>query len=308
MGNMRDVTAAVAAADGPTGQTGPSYRLSSVDLKPRVIWGAECRQPAGEGVAFGGQDQQAEDLFRDLRRDLSNAHFEADSIDQLAAAIGVEARTENGFTRTGGGALGTDAEIVNTVFDEFTLSGEQMSDVIEVDGDRTVVLQVVAHNPATRQSLDDVRDEVIASLREQQTETLLAARADRMIDALHGGADFADAAVAVGAAAGEPVVMTRSSQDVDPYVSVAVFTAVKPTEENPTVGSTRNAAGGYTVYSVEAVLPGRPEGLNVEERDAGKARLTDQTGVGEFVAFVQALRDNAEVIINEDAVAGSDML
>lgn len=38
-----------------------SYRLNSVDLKPRVIWGAECRQPPGHGLAFGGQDQDSDD-------------------------------------------------------------------------------------------------------------------------------------------------------------------------------------------------------------------------------------------------------
>lgn len=37
------------------------YRLSGVDLKQRVIWGEECREPAGAGLAFGGQDQQADD-------------------------------------------------------------------------------------------------------------------------------------------------------------------------------------------------------------------------------------------------------
>jgi len=37
------------------------YRLESVSLKQRVIWGAECRLPDGEGLAFGGQDQDADD-------------------------------------------------------------------------------------------------------------------------------------------------------------------------------------------------------------------------------------------------------
>eukprot|EP00913_Durusdinium_trenchii_P008945 g8411.t1 len=37
------------------------YRLGSVDLKQRVIWGEECRGPNGTGLAFGGQDQQADD-------------------------------------------------------------------------------------------------------------------------------------------------------------------------------------------------------------------------------------------------------
>ena len=37
------------------------YRLNSVDLKQRVVWGAECRLPDGRGLAFGGQDQDADD-------------------------------------------------------------------------------------------------------------------------------------------------------------------------------------------------------------------------------------------------------
>ena len=48
-----------AAAEPPT--KGKPYRLPSVDLKSRVIWGAECRRPDGTGLAFGGQDQEADD-------------------------------------------------------------------------------------------------------------------------------------------------------------------------------------------------------------------------------------------------------
>jgi hypothetical protein len=102
--------------------------------------------------------------------------------------------------------------------------------------------------------------------------------------------------------------MSRGDQEADQFISVAVFTALKPAQETPTTGSTRNGMGGYTVYSLEAVVPGSPEGVPVEQRDAGKLQLTDQTGMGDFVAFVQALREDAEVIINEDVLAAQDLL
>jgi peptidyl-prolyl cis-trans isomerase D len=194
------------------------------------------------------------------------------------------------------------------VFDDVVLSGSQLSEIIEVDAGRSVVLAVEKHNPAMRQSLDEVRDQVESAVRLQQAEQIMAARADEMIAALEAGTDFGEAAAAVGAAAGEPVLMSRSDQEADQRVSVAVFTAVKPTQDEPTTGATRNDQGGYTVYSVEAVLPGRPEALPLEQRDAGKMQLTDQAGIGEFVAFVQALRENADIIINEDAVAATDLL
>lgn len=51
------VAAGLAADAGPK-----PYRLPSVDLKQRVIWGASV-EPGGDvpGLAFGGQDQQGDD-------------------------------------------------------------------------------------------------------------------------------------------------------------------------------------------------------------------------------------------------------
>jgi hypothetical protein len=37
------------------------YRLQSIPMKERVLWGAELREPEGKGLAFGGQDQRADD-------------------------------------------------------------------------------------------------------------------------------------------------------------------------------------------------------------------------------------------------------
>lgn len=57
-------------------QQSRTYRLNGVDLKQRVIWGAECRQPAGSGLAFGGQDQDADD-GRPHTRVLINGEWKA---------------------------------------------------------------------------------------------------------------------------------------------------------------------------------------------------------------------------------------
>ena len=37
------------------------YRLKAVSLKQRLLWGSECRPFAGEGLAFGGMDQESPD-------------------------------------------------------------------------------------------------------------------------------------------------------------------------------------------------------------------------------------------------------
>ena len=221
------------------------------------------------------QDQKAESLFLELERKLSDALFDAQDINSLAEAVGIEVKTAVGFTREGGEPLGENVSVADAIFDEAVLSGQQMSELIEIDANRTAVFAVTKHSPATRQALEDVRDEVTATLKAQQAEQLIAGRADEMLAALEAGADFAEAAAAVGAAAEEPVLMSRSMQGADQLVSVAVFTAPKPAQDQPTIGSTRNGVGGYTVYSIESVLPGRPEALPVEQRDQGKQQLRE---------------------------------
>jgi peptidyl-prolyl cis-trans isomerase D len=254
------------------------------------------------------QDEKAESMFRDLERRMSDALFDATTIEELATAIDMEIQTLEGFTRSGVAPFEGNLAVIDAIFDEIVLTGEQMSEIIEIDSRRSAVFAVTSHRPATRQSLEDVREQVAEALKADMAEALMAAKADEMIAALDGGAEFAAAAEAIGATPADPVIMTRDNQDADQFVAVAVFTAVKPTQDNPTTGSTRNGEGGYTVYSIEAVLPGRPEVVPVEQRDAGKLQLTDQAGIGEFIAFVQSLREGSEVIINEDALAAQDLL
>jgi peptidyl-prolyl cis-trans isomerase D len=254
------------------------------------------------------QEQDAESLYLDLERKLSDAQFDATDLRSLSDAVGIEIQAVAGFTRQGAEPLGSDLAIIDAVFDETVLSGEQMSQIIEIDANRSAVFAVANHYPATRQPLDDVRDQVAESLKAQQAEEIMAAKADEMIAALADGTEFTAAAEAIGATAVEPVLMSRTAEGADQFISVAVFTAVKPAQDAPTIGSTRNSLGGYTVYSLDAVIPGRPEALPVAQRDAGKQQLTDQSGVGDFVAFVQALREDAEIIINQDVLAAQDLL
>ena len=253
------------------------------------------------------QDQEAESLYRELERKLSDALFDATDIRTLAEATGLEVKRIEGFTRQSEEPFGASQAVVDAIFDDSVLTGGLLSVPVEIDASRSAVFSVTNYVAATRQSLADVRDEIMATLKSQQAEILMDERADEMLAALAAGDDFAVAAEKVGANPPEPMVVTRNSEDFDQSLAVAVFTALKPTQGSSTTGSTRNSAGGFTVYSVDAVIPGRPESIPVADRDAGKLQMVDQAGIGDIVAFVQALRANADVAINDDVLAAQDL-
>lgn len=252
------------------------------------------------------QAEQAEGLFLDLERKLSDTLFDAADIREMADAAGTEVQTVAGFARSSVTPFDGNQRAVDAIFDPGVLSGAQLSEVTELDSNRTVVFSVTKHTEATRDALENVSAQIVAALTNSQSENLMAGRAQQMLDAIDAGEAFESAATAVGAEASASSIVTRNAQDADQSLAVAVFTALKPTQGNPTLGSTRNTTGGHTVFSLDAVIPGRPQSIPLADRDAGKEQLVDQYGIGDFVAFVQALRADAEVIINKDALAAQD--
>ena len=73
-------------------------------------------------------------------------------------------------------------------------------------------------------------------------------------------------------------------------------------------GNSTQSLGLADAFSLVAVLPGRPETIPLAERDAGKEQLALRAGGAAFVAFVQSLYENADIVINEDMVAAADLL
>jgi len=254
------------------------------------------------------QSREADSLYLELERRLSDALFDLGDMQAISDAVGVEIATIEGFTRDGAAPFGANQAAIDAVFSEPVLRGEHISEVIELDADSAAIFRVTRYNEAMRQPLEDVRDEIEAQVRSQQAETLLAERAEEILRAVDGGEDFGVAAEAAGATVAEPQLLTRQDTETDQLVVFEVFAAPKPAQDSAVTGRVRGLDGTYTVYSLEAVLPGRPESIPLAQRDAGKAQLAQDSGVGDYVAFVQSLYDAADIVINPDALEEQDLL
>lgn len=254
------------------------------------------------------RQREAEDRYRDLERGLSDALFENDDMQSIAETTGLEVQTSTGITRAGGAAFGANQAAIDAIFDELVLNGGQISEVTELDADSAAIFKVTKYNPATRQALADVHDQIETAMRTQLAENVLVERAEQMLAAIANGEDFGVAAEAAGLAVSEPQLLTRDKQDVDQALLFEVFAAGKPTTENPVTGRVRNLDGSYSVYSLDAVIPGRPESIPLAERDQGKLLMAQESGIGDYQAFVRTLYNDAKIVINDDIVAADDLL
>lgn len=251
--------------------------------------------------------EQAEDAFRELERQVSDALFDAPDMQSISDAVGLEIQTATGFTRSGGEPIGANQAAIDTIFDASVLYDGRISELIELDANRSAIFKVTRHHEASRLPLEEVRADIEARLRAQEAQTIIFNRAEQLLVALNNGEDFGTAAEAAGATVSEPMLLGRQDSQVDQNVLGQVFTANKPLQGAPTRGSVVNSTGGITVFSLEAVLPGRPESIPLADRDAGKLELAQQAGTSDFIAFLETLYNKADIVISEDALAADDM-
>ncbi len=253
------------------------------------------------------RDREAEDAFRELEVQVSDALFDAPDLEAIAAATGLEVQTAAGFTRAGGEPIGANQASIDAVFDSRVLYDGEISEVIELDANRSAVFKVTAHHEASRQPLENVREDIIAALQSQEAQTIIFNRAEQLLVALNNGEDFGAAGEAAGAIVSAPTLLGRQDAALDQAVLAQVFMARKPTLSSPVTGSVSYSLGGITVYSLDAVLAGRPESIPLADRDAGKLELAQQAGSSDYLAFVQALYDKADIVISEDALAAQEL-
>lgn len=249
------------------------------------------------------RDEKAEARYRDLERQLSDALFDAESMASLAESAGLELETATGFTRSGGEPFGSNQVVIDTVFAPRVAEEGMISDIVELDASRSAVFKVTEHNPAAQQPLDEVREQIAATLRQQEALALVRERARQLEEQLRAGAELAAAAQAAGAEVQPSTTYARQSEEVDPRVLEAIFRADKPTEGAATIGNAVTDDGNFAVFSVSAVAPGRPESIPLAERDAGKLQLTQESGAADYTAFVLELERTADIVRSEDALA-----
>jgi peptidyl-prolyl cis-trans isomerase D len=252
------------------------------------------------------RDSEADALYRDLERDISDALFDSTDLQSIAEAVGLEVGSAERFARTGGEAFGANQAAIDAIFDDRLLHDGEISEIIELDANRSAVFRVSTYYEATRQPIEEVRELIVGALKTSKGRDIVSGKTDELLAALGGGADFEEAAREAGAVVTPSTLVTRESESPDQAILAEVFNASKPKSDQPTTGTAITRTGEHAVYSISEVVPGRPESIPLAERDAGKTSLTQQSGVADYTAFVSQLEADADIAISDSALKEPD--
>lgn len=254
------------------------------------------------------RSQGVEGQARQLERQLSDALFDAADLQSIAATSGLDIKTVAGFTRSGGEPFGGNQAVIEGVFDPLILDERQISDIVEVDANRSVMIRVVEYHEESRRAIENVRDDIVFTLQSNRALNMIEDRSRRLRESLEEGRDFADMANQLEASFTPNVTIGRVDESIDAGVLDAIFRAKKPSPGNARLGSTVSTTGDYVVFMVNAVIPGRPEAIPLEERDQRKEALQNAAGASDYNAFVNELTRHADIERNTDALNEQDFL
>ncbi len=115
---------------------------------------------------------EVEKAFGDRQEELDTLAFEAaGDLESVATKMGLPVHRVAGFTRAGGGELGSNPALIEAVFAADTLAGRELRTVERAPG-RVVALGVTAHQPAVARPLEEIRPLIVNAARLEQAHRL----------------------------------------------------------------------------------------------------------------------------------------
>jgi peptidyl-prolyl cis-trans isomerase D len=272
-----------------------------------VIYLREIR--AAEGMTFEEarptilDEYQAE---RDERRFLEQADRLVDiiyedptTLDAAANELGLEVKQAGPFGRAGGDGISSNPEVLKASFSDLVMLQGVVSDPVDLDENHLVMIRLKEHLPEVLLSLDEVRDQVVQSVRNQRAMDAAGAKADEMLVQVTAGADLHSLGEENGLEVLAIESATRNSLDVQRDLLQDLFLMDAPGEDGPVIDVLK-LADGYAVVELQSVTDGVLSDGDVLKSQSYNRRISNATGNSEAYSFLRMLRSQSEITVFEE--------
>ncbi|MCM0611667.1 SurA N-terminal domain-containing protein [Marinobacter sediminum] len=233
---------------------------------------------------------RAEERYAEVRAELADSAYAADDLAGPAEELGLEIREATGITRSGGTAPFDHEGLVRQLFSSDVLDDGYNTELIDVGDSVSVVARVSQRRDAQQLSLDEVRDNIRATLTARETRMALESRAEEIISSLEAGESLEDLGLGEWVSYEE---QPRNASEVAPGVIQTVFSLARPSAGAVSYGQSVNS-GSAAVVALDAVNEGEVDrdGSEYEQLDQVLASMEGQR---EYAAYQEFLRNRAEV-------------
>jgi peptidyl-prolyl cis-trans isomerase D len=225
-------------------------------------------------------------------RDLS---FNAEDLGYPSTELDIPVKSENAVTRTHKEGLFSNPAVLEAAFSEDVLSLGNNSEVIELEGDRFVVLHVRHHNLPEAKPLASVRNEVLAAVTEEISRAAVVSAANQALEQIRSGLTMDEYAKENGYAIQVELAVDRRNASVPPDILRRVFELPSPGADSSSSDFVISPNGDAVFIELQQVKAGEYKSLIAGEQLQLQQLLTSEFGSLINNEFQRGLRERAEI-------------
>jgi peptidyl-prolyl cis-trans isomerase D len=225
------------------------------------------------------------------------------TLESAALVLGLTVKEAGPFTRTGGTeGVAAHPEAVEVAFSDLVLLQGSVSDPVNLDENRLVMIRIKEHLPVALKPLEEVRAEIIATLGENLARDNAEAKAVEFLAALQSGEnEFEALATESGLEFARHEAIKRNSFVPDVKLVQEVFRLQKSAED-ATVQTVLPSSNGFAVVELHSITPGVLEGGAWVAKKQYERVIANSNASQEATALMRQLRASAEVEVYEDRI------
>jgi peptidyl-prolyl cis-trans isomerase D len=246
-------------------------------------------------------DEQREHQYSDVSGKLTDAIYQdPTSLAPAAKALGLTVQRTGLFARSGGTGIAVNPAVVKAAFSNNVLAEGNSSDPIELGTDHIVIVRVDQHVKPEPMPLDQVREQIRATLTGQHVAKAAKERADTLLARLQNGEALDKVAADLKLAPVEEKGIGRNAANLEKPLIDAVFALPPPAPGKSEPGMVALNGDVYTLFQLDAVKDGDPSKLDPRTREAALNQLRQGLGYEAVRGFVDSLRKAAKIEIAEN--------
>jgi peptidyl-prolyl cis-trans isomerase D len=228
---------------------------------------------------------------------LKDLVFNAENLDGPARELGLIVKRSDAVTRSQTDGLFAQASLLAAAFSEEVLDARHNSDVIELAGDKFVVLRVRKHNPAEVKPLELVHEEIAGIIVDNLARAAVADAAQQVIAQLRSGSDIEQLATASGYLWQVELAADRRNTTLPPEVLQRAFEMPIPKQDETVADFVMSPTGDARVISLVRVSAGLYGGLAQPQQSLLQQQLTGEYATLLDAEFQRGLRASADITV-----------
>ena len=234
------------------------------------------------------------DAFYQKQAEVAELAFEvSDSLEDASLVAGTELKSTSLSSRMTLPAPLNSPSVTAAIFTPELLEDKVNSEVLEVAPEHFVVVRVTEHVAAATKPLEEVKEQIVATLPNEKASSLLADYSENLFTEFKAGKALQEIATTEATEVSSDTALQRQSYSVAPAIVKDVFALPHPSKGGKVESLVTLNNGDVALVQLNSVTT--PE-ITAELDAQQKQGITMSAINKNYLAFVSALESKAEVV------------